>query len=256
MLNSSFGDQIIEGEFNYMQQLENGVDQYSVMTSKDDEGNVYAAIVNLNLEGQDQVKIQIDDLDLTGKTMEIQHISGDTFYAENTLNNPDNVDVQRSTVTINDAAASVTLAPHSFTVVKIVDAFAQEPEPAVNTEELQAAINEYGALQEADYTADSWTQFQAALDAARGVLNAQTQEEVDAALEMLQTARANLANVQKPAPSETKPASGGSSGQTVNQDGQDSGTPQTGDSIRIAAVIMLLISGCIIVTCLKRKRMN
>ena len=70
MLNSSFGEQIINGSLNYEQQLDNGVNQYSVMTSKDKEGNVDAAIVNLNLEGENKIKLKIDDLDLTGKTME------------------------------------------------------------------------------------------------------------------------------------------------------------------------------------------
>ena len=128
MLNSAFGDQIITGSFNYEQKLDNGVDQYSVMTSKDDEGNVYIAVVNLNLEGENRIRIQVDDLDLTGKTMEIQQLSGETFYAENSLDDPDNVDVERSTAAIESGNASVTLAPHSFTIIKIVDALtAEEP---------------------------------------------------------------------------------------------------------------------------------
>ena len=126
MLNSSFGDQMISSSLNYDQQLGNGVAQYSVMTSGDEESNVYAAIVNLNLEGENKITIQIDDLDFTGKTMEIQSLSGETCYSENTLDDPDNVAVERSSETIGDKTPSVTLKPHSFTVVKIVGALAQE----------------------------------------------------------------------------------------------------------------------------------
>lgn len=204
MMNSSFGDQIIDSSLNYEQQLDNGVNQYSVMTSKDDEGNVYIAIVNLNLEGENKIKIQVDDLDLTGKTMDIQQLSGDTFYAENTLDNPDNVDVERSTATIESARASVTLAPHSFTVIKITDALSQEtpeePEPTVDTEKLEAAINAYSALQQANYTAESWAEFQTTLEAARAAMSAQTQDEVDAALAALQAAADNLVPAEEPLP--------------------------------------------------------
>ena len=146
MLNSAFGDQIITGSFNY------GVDQYSVMTSKDDEGNVYIAVVNLNLEGENRIRIQVDDLDLTGKTMEIQQLSGETFYAENSLDDPDNVDVERSTAAIESGNASVTLAPHSFTIIKIVDALTaeepeepEEPETTLRTDILKFALELAGS---------------------------------------------------------------------------------------------------------------
>ena len=148
MLNSAFGDQIITGSFNY----DNGVDQYSVMTSKDDEGNVYIAVVNLNLEGENRIRIQVDDLDLTGKTMEIQQLSGETFYAENSLDDPDNVDVERSTAAIESGNASVTLAPHSFTIIKIVDALTaeepeepEEPETTLRTDILKFALELAGS---------------------------------------------------------------------------------------------------------------
>lgn len=142
MLNTAFGDQITASSLNYTQQLDNGVEQYSVMTSKDDEGNVYAAIVNLNLDRENKIKIQVDDLDLTGKTMEIQEISGDTFYAENTPDDPDNVKVERSSAAIEGTAAEVTLAPHSFTVVKIVDALSAE-EPEEPEQPLRTAVLEF-----------------------------------------------------------------------------------------------------------------
>lgn len=265
MLNSSYGDQIIDSSLNYEQQLDNGVDQYSVMTSKDDEGNVYVAIVNLNLEGENKIKIQVDDLDLTGKTMEIQRLSGDTFYAENSLDDPDNVDVERSTAVIDSERASVTLAPHSFTVIKIADALSQdtpeEPEPTVDTEKLEAAINEYSTLQAADYTADSWAKFQTALEAARAAMSAQSQDEVDAALAALQEAKGNLVETEKSETGEDPGAqapSGDPSGQTPNQGGKDSdsGTPQTGDSTPIAGWTALIISCGVIILCIKRKRAN
>ena len=97
------------------------------MTSKDAEGNIYAAIVNLNLEGGNKMNIRIDGQDLTGRIMEVQSLSGDSFYAENTLDQPDNVKIDRSEATISGADAAVTLAPHSFTIVKIHAAQEEDP---------------------------------------------------------------------------------------------------------------------------------
>ena len=140
MLNGSFGDQVISSSLNYEQQLDNGVDQYSVMTSKDAEGNIYAAIVNLNLEGENKMNIRIEGQNLTGRTMEVQSLSGDSFYAENTLDHPDNVKIDRSEAEIGGTDAVVTLAPHSFTVVKIHAAQdeggsgTEEPDPEIPTD--------------------------------------------------------------------------------------------------------------------------
>ena len=38
-----------------------------------------------------KVTLAVNGLDLTGKTLEIKTLSGDTFYQENDLDNPDNV---------------------------------------------------------------------------------------------------------------------------------------------------------------------
>lgn len=193
MLNSAFGDQIIDSSFNYEQQLDNGVDQYSVMTSKDEEGNVYIAVVNLNLEGENKIKIQVDDLDLTGKTMEIQQLSGDTFYAENSLDNPDNVDVERRTETAESEKASVTLAPHSFTVVKIVDALStgepeepEDPETALRTDVLEFTLELADSKSTEGVIPSVAEAFEQAKADARAVLDAVaagedfvTQEQID-----------------------------------------------------------------------------
>lgn len=261
MLNSSFGDQIISALLNYEQQLDNGVNQYSVMTSKDEEGNVYAAIVNLNLEGENKIKLKIDDLDLTGKTMEIQSLSGETFYSENTLDDPDNVAIESSSEIITDKMPSVTLKPHSFTVVKIVDALVQEA--PVDKDALQEAVAAAEALVEEDYTAESYAEVSTALEAARKVLEDENADQaaVDEALAKLSEAVENLVKAENPenpdpeppeTPGEKEPSGG--SGQQQNPGRQEGGTPQTGDSIPFAAGMAMILSCSIIVLCFKRKR--
>ena len=70
-------------------------------------------------------------------------------------------------------------------------------EAPVDKADLQKAIDDASALDEDDYTADSWAAFQAALASAQGVLGneAATQDQVDDALEALNGARAALESV-------------------------------------------------------------
>ncbi len=70
-----------------------------------------------------------------------------------------------------------------------------EPEPpVVNFDDLNAAIDATGILNEDDYTAESWSNFQSALDAAKDVAANKdaTQEQVDEALANLKTAQEAL----------------------------------------------------------------
>lgn len=188
MLNSSFGNQVTKASLNAKQTLDNGVAQYSVLTSKDEEGNIYAAIVNLNLESENQIQIKVDGYDLSGKTMEIQEISGDTFYTENTLEEPDNVKVERHTETIKGENAVLTMKPHSFTVVKIVDALneTEEPEGKVSTAVLEYALELAKTADTEGVIASVADQFQKALDHAQDIYDKAkagdgsiTQEDVD-----------------------------------------------------------------------------
>lgn len=140
MLNSAFGDQIIDGFFNYEQQL-----------------------------------------------------SGDTFYAENSLDDPDNVDVERKTETVESEKASVTLAPHSFTVVKIVDALSagepeeqEDPETALRTDALEFTLELADSKSTEGVLPSVAEAFEKAKADARAVLDAVaagdasvTQEQID-----------------------------------------------------------------------------
>ena len=84
--------------------------------------------------------------------------------------------------------------PHTFTY-KI----AETPAPAeVDTTALEAAIAEADNLKEADYTADSWSVYQAALQSARTALEAkESQDAVDQALAALNAAKDALVKAEE-----------------------------------------------------------
>ena len=118
----------------------------------------------------------------------------------------------------------------------------------VSTDDLEAAIDQAGSLNAADYTPESWAAFQAALAQANAALVSGDQAAMDSALVTLNNARSAL----KPAGTTTddtqKPGGNGGAGSSDRPAGTtDSGTangkpgegkvPETGDALVSAAPI-------------------
>ena len=129
MLNGGFGTNVVSTQVDAMPSLSNGVKQYDVMASTDADGNTYVAIVNLDISDKGAMKLSIPGADLTGRTLEIRSLSGDSFKAANTPENPDAVKIDSSTVVASQAAPRIELAPHSFTIVKVETGKEPAPEP-------------------------------------------------------------------------------------------------------------------------------
>ena len=89
-----------------------------------------------------------------------------------------------------------------------------EQPATVDTAALETAISESEKLKETDYTAESWTAYQAALQSARAALKAkESQETVDAAKAALDAAKAGL----------VKTSDSNNSGDNGNNNGADNG---------------------------------
>lgn len=196
MYNSASGTDVLSSTFSDTRLLDNGTEQYAAMASKDADGNVYLALVNSKLEGKGVVDIKVDGVDLSGKTLEIQYISGDTFYAENTIDNPDNVDVIRTTDTVaeNSETARVVVEPHSFTIVKVVNALAEEPDTPDVTELKNKVEEALPMIDMEEYTAESREVLKTAIDEAQAIIakaeagEEVTQTQVDEALKAIESA--------------------------------------------------------------------
>lgn len=151
MLNGSFGSKMVGTTLSNEATMSNGVTQHSVMASTDENGTLYIAIVNLGLNdvetaGADaalsqKVTLAVKDMDLTGKTLKVQTLSGDNFYQENDPANPNNVTVEERTEQATGATHELELAPHSFTIVTVGEGTGDskppvtpEPEPPVDPE--------------------------------------------------------------------------------------------------------------------------
>lgn len=127
--------------------------------------------------------------------------------------------------------------------------------------QLQALVDQWEALQESDYTAESWNRFQNAMDQAKALLEdpAATQKQVDQAASDLQAAWEQLEKKQEPStnPAEDQPGrpqqnpdGTGKPGQTGNA----TNTPQTGDAAPFATLAGLAGASCLALCLRKRDR--
>lgn len=141
MLNNNFGNKMVGATLSNEAMLSNGVSQHSVMASTSEDGTVYIAIVNLGLNDVEtagsnaalsqKVTLSVAGMDLTGETLKIKTLSGDTFYQENDLDHPNNVAIEERTEQATGATHQLELDPHSFTIVTIGDD-TEDPEPPVD----------------------------------------------------------------------------------------------------------------------------
>ena len=119
MINKNFGNQILMANFDQVDKMANGVASYSTLVSKDDAGNIYVAVVNVDRSNSKKMKINLNGLDATDRRVEIQTLAGNSFTAENTLENPNNVPIEKSEFINEKSSVDIELKPHSFTIIKI-----------------------------------------------------------------------------------------------------------------------------------------
>ena len=140
----------------------------------------------------------------------------------------------------------VTALDNAFAALKVND----QPGETTPKENLQAAVDALKGLDENRYTADSWTVFKNALDAAQAVLDkegASDQEYTDA-LAALDAAYRGLIEKETPV-GPSKPGSGSGSG--------SGGAVQTGDAASPAGLLAVLaVSGGAVVVLARRKKVR
>lgn len=119
MLNSGFGDEIMDTSFHEVPLLENGVKSLSAIASKDANGNMYIGVLNVDLDTSKQIELVFTGIDATGFIMDVQTLAASSFRDENTIEDPNKVQVEHSMITADRAQPILTLPAHSFTLLKI-----------------------------------------------------------------------------------------------------------------------------------------
>ena len=165
----------------------------------------------------------------------MQKLAGDSFSEENTLENPDNVEIEKSKFLVDNESMNLELDPHSFTILKINN---KEEVQAVDKSKLEELVKASEAKNEADYTAETWSVFENVLNEARLVLNNPnaTQEEVDNIVNSLKNALSNLKDTEKEIPKDEDNNAGK---EENDNDNEGSDLPKTGD---VSSPIMALAS--------------
>ncbi|GIN73372.1 hypothetical protein J14TS2_38470 [Bacillus sp. J14TS2] len=140
-------------------------------------------VTGIMLDGKEKIIVPIDQKDITFKSLD------------------------NEVATIDEEGTVTAMAPGETEIevtykdiVKQVSVQVEEGQEAVDKSELQKKVEEVNALDEADYTTESWEEFASVLEAATSVLDNEkaTQAEVDEALAALEAAHKALVLVEEP----------------------------------------------------------
>ncbi|WP_238654374.1 S-layer homology domain-containing protein [Paenibacillus piscarius] len=129
-------------------------------------------------------KIKVDKTALEGKVTEAGALNEKEYTAESWLNLE--LELTEANTVLNNPNA--TQEQVDAAVTKLTDAIGQLEKIKVDKTALEGKVTEAGALNEKEYTAESWSKLELELTAANDVLNdpAATQVQVDQALAELQ----------------------------------------------------------------------
>ena len=132
------GTKVVGTEFEHVETLANGTKAYSAIASKGDDGTLYVTVVNTDRENDKKLRVKVEGVDLTGKTVEIQTLAGENFADENSLAEPDKVKIENSTVTAEGAELELTAKAHSVMSITVKD---KEEPPVPETFTVTAKAN-------------------------------------------------------------------------------------------------------------------
>ena len=139
------GTKVVGTEFEHVETLANGTKAYSAIASKGDDGTLYVTVVNTDRENDKKLRVKVEGVDLTGKTVEVQTLAGESFVDENSLAESDKVTIENSTVTAEGTDLELTAKAHSvmsITVKEKVD----PPAPETYTVTAKANNNDMGTV--------------------------------------------------------------------------------------------------------------
>ena len=133
------GTKVVGTEFEHVETLANGTKAYSAIASKGDDGTLYVTVVNTDRENDKKLRVKVDGVDLTGKTVEVQTLAGESFVDENSLAEPDKVTIENSTVTAEGTDLELTAKAHSVMSITVKE---KVDPPAPETYTVTAKVND------------------------------------------------------------------------------------------------------------------
>ena len=119
MTGSTEVNQTITGNKAFTGSGNNTVMSLNVYSTKDEYGNTYVMAVNNKETSVLAVDISVDELDLTGKEIDVWYLTSENVTDMNTLAEPDKITVQKTTVNGSGTSINYVLQPHSVYSFKI-----------------------------------------------------------------------------------------------------------------------------------------
>ncbi len=140
MFSNSFsnGTKVVGTEFDHVETLANGTKAYSAIASKGEDGTLYTAVVNTDRVNDKKLRVKVDGVDLTGKTVEVQTLAGESISIENSLEKPNQVPIEKTEFTAESAELNLTAKAHSVMMVTVKD---KEEPPVPETFTVTAKAN-------------------------------------------------------------------------------------------------------------------
>ncbi len=114
--------QTITGNTTYYTFERNGSYEVPVLkaiASKDEDGNTYITVINNRKNDTAHVSLRVDGRDLTNQEANVWYLTSEDVEDENTKENPNHVDVVKTTAVSEGPCLQYTLAPHSITAFQI-----------------------------------------------------------------------------------------------------------------------------------------
>lgn len=170
-----------------------GLEAVDTMITTDKEGNLYLMLVNTAKENVD-IRVDVEGFNFTGKTGEVMLVDGPNYDAENTVDNKNNVDVEKFiTEEVTTEYLDYSLTPHSVTAIKF-EADELVEDIVVDKTELNKLVEIIEKLDSSKYSEESWKDLIAKLSLAMDAsINGEiTQEQFDQIVNDLKLAMDNL----------------------------------------------------------------
>ena len=106
---------------------------------------MYVAVVNTDRENDKKLRVKVDGADLTGKTVEVQTLAGESISIENSLENPNQVPIEKTEFTAESAELNLLAKAHSVMMITVKEKV-DPPAPETYTVTAKANNTDMGTV--------------------------------------------------------------------------------------------------------------
>lgn len=189
LFNRMTGENVIDYNIKNNKDLGNSLKAIDTMITTDNDGNIYLMVVNSSKNENVNTTINIQDINLSEYKAEVWTVDGPSFDAENTIDNLENVDIEKNNIEINTSTLNYDFTPHSLTAVKLTK---EDSSLEVDKSKLSQSIDNASKLHSSiveginngEYHVGAREKILSEINSAKDIMNKEnvTQEEIDEAL--------------------------------------------------------------------------